>query len=146
MKNRTIHPAEFAHWRPSMVDAALWETILWASSDDAGEPLDRSHDMSAAWREDMEELSYQYYRWRDLADGCLIEYGLGEHSVEDLLGDRVEHLYVLVRDGHGVSMTDDLKPGTERDCAEIMQELALAQGPIGAYVGNGDRIYLSWSA
>jgi hypothetical protein len=33
MKNRTIHPAEFAGWTPSMVDAALWETILWATTD-----------------------------------------------------------------------------------------------------------------
>lgn len=147
MKNRTIHPAEFAGWRPSMVDAALWETILWATSDDNGEPLERDHDMSAAWREDMQALSDQYYTWRDLADGCLLEYGLGELSVEDLLGvDRVEHAYVLARDGHGVSMTDRWQPGVERDCCETMEQLAIAQGEIGAYVGDGGRIYLACNA
>jgi hypothetical protein len=145
MKNRSIHPAEFAGWRPSMVDAALWETILWASTDDNGEPLDRNHDLSAAWREDIQALSDQFYAWRDLADGCLLEYGLGELSLEDLLGDRIEHTYVLVRDGHGVSMTDCWNPGIEHDCLETMQELARAQGPIGAYAGDGGRVYLSWS-
>lgn len=144
MKNRTVHPAEFAGWRPSMVDAALWETILWASTDENGEPLERHHDQTAAWREDMEKLSWQYYAWRDLADGCLLEYGLGELSVEDLLGaDRVEHCYVLARDDHGVSMTDRWQPGTEYDCCETMEQLAKAQGPIGAYVGDGDRVYLA---
>lgn len=145
MKARTIHPAEFAGWRPSMVDAALWETILRASTDDKGEPLDRNHDLTAAWREDIQALSDQFYAWRDLADGCLLEYGLGELSLEDLLGDRVEHCYVLVRDGHGVSMTDHWNPGIEHDCLETMQELARAQGPIGAYAGDDGRVYLSWS-
>lgn len=128
-----------------MVDAALWETILWASTDGNGEPLERRHDMTAAWREDMQRLSDQFYAWRDLADGCLLEYGLGESCLEDLLGDRVEHCYVLVRDGHSVSMTDDWLPGVERDCCETMEQLAKAQGPIGAYVGDDDRVYLGWS-
>ena len=146
MKNRTVHPAEFAGWRPFMVDAALWETILWASTDGNGEPLERSHDMTAPWREDMERLSNQYYHWRDLADGCLLKYGLGELSLEDLLGsDRVEHCYVLARDGHGVSMTDLWQPGLERDCCETMEQLAKAQGPIGAYVGDDGRIHCGWS-
>lgn len=145
MKNRTVHPAEFAGWRPSMVDAALWETILWATSDHDGEPLERNHDQTAAWREDMEALSWQYYAWRDMADSCLLEFGLGESCLEDLLGDRIEHCYVLARDGHGVSMTDRWLPGVEHDCCAVMQELAVAQGPIGAYVGDDGRIYLSFS-
>jgi hypothetical protein len=93
----------------------------------------------------MQALSDQFYAWCDLAGDCLIEHGLGELSLEDLLGDRVEHCYVLVRDGHGVSMTDRWMPGPEYNCCETMQELARAQGPIGAYVGDDDRIYLSWS-
>jgi hypothetical protein len=145
MKNRTTHPAEFAGWRPSMVDAALWETILWASTDGNGDPLERSYDMSAAWREDMQRLSEEFYDWRDRADTALIDCGLEELSLDDLLRDRSEHLYVLVRDGHGVAMTDDWCDGPERICCSILQTLARAQGPIGAMAGDDGRIYLSWS-
>ena len=146
MQDRTIHPAEFAGWRPSMVDAALWQTILWASSDDNGEPLERNHDMSAAWREDMQRLSEEFYSWRDSADDLLIARGFGDMSLQDLLGhDRVEHLYVLVRDGHGVGMTDNWHPGPEQTCCAALERLAQAQGPIGAYAGDDGRVYLSWS-
>ncbi len=147
MKNRTIHPAEFAGWRPSMVDAALWETILWASIDSDGEPLERNHDLTAAWREDMEALSQQFYSWSDAADAVLIEHGLGELALEDLLGaDRVEHCYVLVRDGHGVGMADRWQDGPERNCCEAIEALARQQGEIGAYVGDDGRIYLACNA
>ena len=148
MKNRTIHPAEFAGWRPSMVDAALWETILWASTDDSGEPLERDHDMSAAWREDMQALSEQFYSWSDAAAGVMIAHGFGELCLEDLLGaDRVEHTYVLARDGHGVSMTDRwLSDSSEYACCAELERLAVAQGEIGAYVGDGGRIYLACNA
>ena len=146
MKNRTIHPAEFAGWRPSMVDAALWETILWAGVDDNGDPLERSYDMSAAWREDMERLSQEFYDWKDKADDVMIANGCGHLTLEELLGgDRVEHVYVLVRDGHGVSMTDDWIQGKERRCCAALERLAQAQGPIGAYPGDDGRIYLSFS-
>jgi hypothetical protein len=148
MKNRSIHPAEFAGWRSSMVDAALWETILWATSDDNGEPLERNHDMSAAFREDMQTLSDQFYSWSDQADGVMIAHGFGELCLADLLGDdRVEHCYVLARDGHGVSMADRWRSDSpEAACCLELERLAQAQGEIGAYVGDDGRIYLSCNA
>jgi hypothetical protein len=148
MQNRTIHPAEFAGWRPSMVDAALWQTILWAGTDENGEPLDRHHDMSSAWREDMQRLSEEFYSWRDASDDVLIAHGFGEQSLEDLLGeDRVEHCYVLVRDGHGVGMADNWQADSpEAACCRQLETMAKAQGGIGAMAGDDGRIYLSWSA
>jgi len=147
MKHRTIHPAEFAGWRPSMVDAELWQTILWATTDNNGEPLERHHDLTAAWREDMEALNAQFYSWRDLADDVMISHGLGELALEDLLGaDRVERSYILARDGHGVSMADDWNDGPERDCCLALESLAVQQGEIGAYAGDDGRIYLACNA
>ena len=145
MKNRTIHPAEFAGWRPSMRDAAMWETILWATTDDNGEPLERNHDQTAAWREDMEKLSEQFYSWSDQATAVMLEGGCGHLTLDELLGDKAEHLYVLVRDGHGISMSDGWIQGKERRCCEKLERLAKHQGAIGAYVGDDGRIYLSWS-
>lgn len=148
MKNRTIHPAEFVDWRPSMVDAALWQTILWATSDDNGEPLERDHDMSAAWREDMQALSEQFYDWTDSAAEVMVAHGFDELCLEDLLGaERVEHFYVLARDGHSVSMADRwLSDSPEATCCLELERLAVAQGEIGAYVGDGGRIYLACNA
>jgi hypothetical protein len=147
MKNRTTHPAEFAGWRPSMVDAELWQTILWATTDSDGEPLERHHDISAAWREDMEALNAQFYSWRDLADEVMISHGLGELALEDLLGaDRVERSYILARDGHDVSMADRWNDGAERDCCLALESLAVQQGKLGAYVGDDGRIYLACNA
>lgn len=123
----------------------MWETILWASTDDQGEPLERNHDMSAAWREDMQRLSQQFYSWSDQAETVMIDGGCGHLSLDELLGDKAEHLYVLVRDGHGVSMTDGWNQGKERRCCELLERLAQAQGGIGAYVGDDGRVYLSFS-
>jgi len=145
MKKRTIHPAEFAGWQPSMRDAALWQTILWAGTDDQGEPLERNHDMSAAWREDMERLSQQFYEWADKADDVLVAGGCEHLTLDELLGDKAEHLYVLVRDGHNVSMADGWNVGKERRCCETLERMAKAQGPIGAYAGDDGRVYLSFS-
>ena len=104
--------------------------------------------MTAAWREDMEALSAQHYAWRDSADDVLIAHGFSELYLEDLLGaDRVEHTYVLARDGHGVSMADRwLSDSPEYACCAELERLAVAQGEIGAYVGDDGRIYLACNA
>lgn len=145
MKNRTIHPAEFKGWRPNMRDAALWQTILWAGLDENGEPLEKNHDMSSPWREDMEKLQDQFYAWSDQADDILIAGGCGHLSLDEILGDKAEHLYALVRDGHGVGMTDDWHPSRkEYRCCEALERAAKDQGPIGAYVGDDGRVYLAF--
>jgi len=142
MQNRTIHPAEFAGWRPNMRDAAMWQTILWAWSDENGEPLERNHDMSAAWREDMQKLSEAFYHWSDQADEVIISHGCGHLSLDELLGGKAEHLYVLVRGGHGVSMTDGWNQGKEHRCAAQLERLAKAQGSLDFHVGEDSRIYM----
>jgi len=143
MKNRTIHPAEFKGWTPSMRDAALATTLLWCSTDHNGEPLERNHDHSAFWAEDRKLLSEQFYDWSDQADEILISHGCGHLSLDEILGDKAEHLYVLAREGHGVSMTDDWHPATkEYRCCAHLERLAKAQGSIDPYVGDDGRIYM----
>ena len=144
MKSRTIHPAEFAGWRPNMRDAEMASTLLWASTDGNGEPLERNHDHSALWREDREKLSQQFYSWSDQADDVMISHGCGHLSLDEILGNKAEHLYVLVREGHGVSMADDWNQGKEHRCCQALERLAVAQGPIGPYVGDDDRVYLAF--
>lgn len=129
-------------------DSALWGTLLWATTDPDtdGEYLDASYDLSDVDLGDAARLNKQFWQWRDSADDLLIHYGFGDKHLEDLLGvDRVEHCYALVRDGHGVNMTDRWQPDTEewRVCRDI-QHLAALQGPIGAYPDDGGRIYCTW--
>ena len=141
---RTIHPAEFKGWRPSLRDAALANTILRASTDVYGQPLEQRYDHSHFYVEDRKRLQDEFYIWLDQADDVLISHGLGHLSVDELLGDKAEHTYVLVRDGHGVAMTDDWRPTTrEHKAAAVLQRLAQAQGPIGA-LADGERIDLTF--
>ena len=145
MKSRTIHPAEFAGWRPNMRDAAMATTLLWCSTDTNGEPLERNHDHSALWAEDRKRLQDEWYSWDEAATDAMVEMGCGHLSIDGLLGDRAEHLYVLVRESHGVSMTDDWHPSTkEYKCAAHLERLAKKQGPISPMVGDDGRIYLSF--
>jgi len=126
-----------------MVDSALATTLLWCSTDENGEPLERNHDHSALWAEDRAKLKEQFYLWNEAANDSMIAHGLGHLSLEGLLGDRTEHLYILAREGHGVSMTDDWQPTTrEHKCCAHLQRLAKAQGEINPYVGDDGRIYL----
>jgi len=120
-------------------------TLLWCSTDSNGEPLDRNHDHSALWREDREKLQDQWYAWSDQADEILIRHGCGHLSLDEILGDKAEHLYVLAREGHGVSMTDDWHPSRkEYKACEALERAAKAQGEINPYVGDDGRIYLGF--
>lgn len=123
----------------------LWATLLWATSDDDGQPLERTYGMANLDPADAEKLLGQFYAWAHKADDVLIAHGLGHLSTGELLGYKEEHVYALVRDGHGVSMTDDWRPGCpEYKAADVLQRLARGQGPIGAYAADGT-IYCSWS-
>ena len=125
-------------------DTALWETILWATTDNYGDPLDSSFSTQDVDPDSAAELNSQYFFWRDQTDDMMITYGFGDRCLEDLLGDRVPHLYVLVRDGHGASMTDRWEAGSDewKVCRDV-EHLARLQGPIGAMVDGGVLI-LSW--
>lgn len=123
----------------------LWATLLWATSGDDGKPLEQTCDLANVDPDDAEKLLAQFYAWANKADDVLMAHGLGHLSTGELLGHKEEHLYALVRDGHGVSMTDDWRSGCrEYRAADVLQRLARAQGPIGAYVSDGV-IYCSWS-
>jgi len=127
-------------------DQQLWQTLLWATYDDNGEPLDKNYDFDSVDPDNAAALNAAYWQWRDAADAVMIRHGIGVHRLEYLLGaDRVEHCYVLARDGHGVAMTDHWLYGAEWNCCQELDSLASAQGPIGAYVGDDSRIYCSWS-
>ena len=133
-------------------DLALWETLLWATTDADGEPLDRHYNIGRFGSVDIDpdalrQLSRQFYWWSDQAAEIMIRHGFGDLCLEDLLGsDRVEHTYVLVRDGHGVGMADGWTACSRQwFCCRELEKLARAQGEIGAYVGDGGQIYCSWS-
>ena len=129
-------------------DIALWETLLWASLDDDGEPLEQRYSVgrfgsvgvdSAA----IAKLSEEFWAWDAQACELMVDRGYGDLSLEDLVGEgRAEHCYVLVREGHGVGTADSWTAGSEQWflCREL-EKLARAQGEINAYVGDDGRVY-----
>ena len=76
-------------------------------------------------------MSCQFY-WSDAADTILIANGCGH------LYDKAEHLYILVREGHGVSMTDDWQPARKEHKASSVQQRLRARA------GDDNRIYLQF--
>ena len=127
----------------NFVDHELWETLLWCSLDDDNNPLDSNYTVHDADLADANKLREQYYQWRESAGQIMIDHGLGDWALDDLLRDRAAHCYVLVREGHGVSMADDWLPGPEHACCKALDKAASQQGAIGPYVGDSGKIYLS---
>lgn len=127
-------------------DHELWRSALWSSSDADGQPLDAEHSIHDVDADDILKLNADYWQFRDRADEVLIKYGRGDTCLEDLWPTRVEHLFVLVRDGHGVSFTDDWIPGScTHNIAAELNRIAKSYGPIGAMTSNkGRRISCYW--
>jgi hypothetical protein len=135
------NPHEF----PTITDIELWETLLWCSTD-GDNPLDDNYTVHDADIADGNELNDQYWQWRDSASEIMVSHGFGDKCLEDLLGDKAAHLYILTREGHGVSMTDNwLSDSPEYACCKALNNAAIKQGAIGPYVGDDSKIYLCWS-
>jgi hypothetical protein len=130
-------------------DQKLWETILWSTTDpdQDGDCLDRHYGPSDVDSATIAQLNQQFWAWREQLEDVLISNGLEHLSPEEIAGHtRLEHVYALVRDGHGVSFTDDwMSDSREHRAAGVMNRLAKAQGEIGAYPGDDGVIYCSWS-
>lgn len=128
-------------------DLELWQSVLWASTDCDGQPLDREHSVNDVSRDDAERLNSEFWQFSDRSDAVLIKHGRGDACLEDLWPTRVEHLFVLVRDGHGVSFTDDWIPGSvTHKIAVELDRIARSYPPIGATAeSNGRRVFCDWS-
>ena len=127
-------------------DFDLWETVLWSSCDSYGVPLEREHSIHDVDRADVARLNDEFWLWRDLADQVMIDNGRGDACLEDLWPTRVEHLYVLIRDGHGCDFTDDWITGSRSwRIGKKISELARNMGPIRAECEvTGRTVFCNW--
>ena len=127
-------------------DLNLWETILWATTDlgDEPQPLDRNYSIADVDRQSIAKINDQWWQFRDETDHVFTRHGLEDATLDGLWPTRAEHCYALVRDGHGVSFTDDYLSGSRcHAVAEDLNLIAKRHGPIDAYVGDDGRIYCS---
>lgn len=124
----------------NITDRNLWATLLWATSDPdrEGYCLDEHYTLHDVDPASAAKLNAEYWAWHEKLDDVLISHGLEHLSPSEIAGtDRLEHVYVLVREGHGVAFTDDWHHGSrEYKAAKVMGNLAAAQGPIDAYPGD----------
>ena len=127
-------------------DFELWQTVLWSSIDSDGNPLDEEHSIHDVERADVARLNDEFWLWRDLADQVMIDSGRGDACLEDLWPTRVEHLYVLCRDGHGCDFTDDwITDSRSWKIGKKIGELARSMGPIGADCETtGRTVFCNW--
>ena len=127
-------------------DHELWGTVLWASSDDSGQPLDKEHTIHDVDSDDVLRLNADYWQFCERADAVLIKHGRGDTCLEDLWATRVEHLFVLVRERHGVSFTDDWIPGSvTHKIAVELDRIARSYPQINAMADStGRRVTCYW--
>ena len=128
-------------------DFELWQTVLWSSLDSDGQPLDKEHSIDDVEPCDVSRLNNEFWIWRDLADQAMIDNGHFhvDTCLEDLWPTRVEHLYVLCRDGHGCDFTDDwITDSNSWKIGKTIGELARKTGPIGADVADNGKVFCQW--
>ena len=126
-------------------DFELWQTVLWSSIDSDGQPLDKNHSIVDVEPCDVSRLNDEFWLWRDLADQAMIDNGRGNACLEDLWPTRVEHLYVLCRDGHGSDFTDDwITDSNSWKIGKAIGELARKTGPIGADIADNGKVFCQW--
>ena len=133
-------------YKLSPVDYELWTAVLWCSLDSDGEPLDQEHSVCDVDLKDVERLNADYYQFTYRADNVLIDNGRGDACLDDLWPTKVEHLFVLVRDGHGVSFTDGWIRGSRtHKIALELDRIAGQYPPIGATVADDGRtVFCEW--
>ena len=127
----------------------LAESVLWSSTDFFTEkPLNDDHSSHDIDHDDLFKLETDYWQFRDRADNVLIEHGRGDTCLEDLWPTKVEHYFVLVREGHGVSFTDDWIQGSKTyRIAQELDRIASSYGPIGAMAREDGRgVFFTWTA
>lgn len=136
-----------ATFKLSPVDFELWRTVLWCSTDSVGQPLDREHTIYDVDQKDVERLNADFYQFKDRADNVLIKNGRGDACLDDLWPTKVEHLFVLIRDGHGVSFTDDWIPGSRTHSIALELDRIARQYPgiCATADDDGRSVYCYWS-
>ena len=104
----------------------LWGTALWCSLDSEGQPLEVEFDIYDLDPDDVFRLEADYWQFRDRADAVLLKHGRGDACLEDFWPTRVEHLFVLTRDGHGCGFTDDYLTGSKTHAiAQDLERIAV---------------------
>ena len=138
---------EITRQRYTQTTHELWRSALWCSLDDAGQPLDAEHTIHDVDPDDVFRLEADFWQFSDRADAVLLKHGRGDACLEDLWPTKVEHLFVLVREGHGVSFTDDWLPDSPTyKIAQELDRMARQYPPVGAYVDDtGRQVHCYWS-
>lgn len=103
----------------------------------------RKRSISDVYQPHLERLTEEFYAWLDSLNDPLIEAGLGDMCADDLW-DHLEHTYLGVRLGHGISLSDDYYPGPEHDLGILADKLACDQTYLedGPYLGDDGAIYI----
>jgi hypothetical protein len=131
--------------------AALAATLLWSSTADDGEPLDRCYCAGDIAADDLERLTAEFDAFTDAADAALDAamaagelppwFDPSEHSLHDLGPNnegQLEHDYVLTRNHHGAGFWD----GDWCAMGETLTALAGTLPELEPLVGDDGQIYL----
>lgn len=125
---------------------ALAETILWSSSDENGDALDRNYSAKDINSDCLNKLYLEYTQFLDSIEKQLTEiFGDQWNSVDDFydvlqpVENQTEQDFILTRNGHGAGFWD----GSWMECVSGILTDAAKQFPeICALPGDDGKIYL----
>lgn len=125
---------------------ALLATLLWSSTDDYGEPLDRDFSPTDFNESDVQKLYGEFQKFvavveKEISDkigdswDCIDDF----YDLQQPVENQTEHDYILTRNGHGSGFYDG---DWAREVAFILSEAAKTQGEVFPYVGDDGKIYI----
>lgn len=120
--------------------AAYIEAMLWSSTDDYEEPLDRDYDSDDIDDDCHERIKQDCEKFLhltiDILDDCEHTY-LGRYELTELAG----HDFWLTRNNHGAGFWDgDWHHEEIDDVGEMLTDIANRFPPIDPYVTDSDTI------
>lgn len=115
---------------------AYIECLLWAETDDSGEPLDASYGAEDLAPETLRAIIDDCRQFQEANRADLAQYNHPRYNAAELGG----HDYWLTRNHHGAGFWDrDCLPD---DCGERLTQAAQNAGELSPYVGDDSLVYL----
>jgi hypothetical protein len=125
---------------------ALLETLLWSTTDEFGNPLDRDFRASDFSEEDVQKLYGEFQKFVSIVEKQISEkVGDSWDCIDDFYDlmqptqNQAEHDYILTRNGRGCGFYDG---DWAREVAFILAEAAQDQGEITPYIGDDGKLYI----
>lgn len=122
---------------PRFVRAYI-DTLLWATFDDDGEPLEDNYGVASIAPETMQRIQDDCSRFWAMVESAGIDLD-NELLVDGDATEQAAHDFWLTRNGHGAGFWDG---DWAQDVEDRLTDIAQAFGEVWPYVGDDGRVHI----